>query len=97
MLPPVNKSKCATCPFRDTDDPSCLEVRNSVIERITVGAKSQLCHHTGKTLCRGARDFQLILFHRMGFIPEPTDKAWNTQCQAMGIPIATNSGKKKRG
>jgi len=44
---------------------------------------SQICHHpilNGKTethLCRGARDFQLEIFHRLGVIESETDQAWD--------------------
>lgn len=69
----VNKVCCKTCPFSDGGS---LQVRQSVQRRcLSVG--SQLCHGTGnKTLCRGARDFQLQIFHRLGVLKEPTDKCW---------------------
>jgi hypothetical protein len=43
---------------------------------------SQICHHpllSGKKethICRGARDFQLEIFYRLGVIDSPTDEAW---------------------
>lgn len=72
---PVMKEKCASCPFREDGDP---RLRAAVISRTNVKA-SQICHHPrvhGKKethLCRGARDEQLVLLHRMGLIKEPTD------------------------
>jgi hypothetical protein len=80
---PVMKAKCATCPFR-TDERGrhvCPDVTNRVMQRI-VSEASQICHHPqllGKQethLCRGARDFQLDIFHRLGVIDAPTDAAW---------------------
>ena len=50
---------------------------------------SQICHHPalhGKRqthLCRGARDFQLMFFHRVGFLSEPTDEAWEDKCKSI--------------
>lgn len=76
---PVMRTKCPTCPFNYNGD---IEIANSVRERcITKG--SQICHHPklhGKKethLCRGARDYQLMIFHRIGFLETATDDAWN--------------------
>jgi hypothetical protein len=45
---------------------------------------SQLCHGTdNKTLCRGARDVQITIFHRLGVLAEPTDKCWAETWAAM--------------
>lgn len=69
----VNLRRCHTCPFNPD---GVREIRTSVEQRCLTKA-SQLCHGTdNKTLCRGARDFQLMIFHRLGFLTEPTDKAW---------------------
>lgn len=73
----VNKEMCPTCPFQANGDP---EIRFSVMMRCI--NNSQICHHPrlhGKKetcLCRGARNHQLQIFHRMGFIEAPTDEAW---------------------
>lgn len=69
----VNKVRCETCPFSDG---GCLPVRAKVEQRaMTEG--SQMCHSTdNKTLCRGARDFQIQMFFRMGFLKEESDKCW---------------------
>jgi hypothetical protein len=70
--------KCASCPFREGGD---KELANRVLAR-TILQASQICHHPalyGKKqthLCRGARDEQLTILHRMGLIPEPTDRAF---------------------
>jgi len=72
------KEKCASCPFGPNGD---RELRAKVIERTGFNA-SQICHHPaihGKKqthLCRGARDEQLTILHRMGWISEPTDAAF---------------------
>lgn len=69
----VNKKRCHSCPFNKN---GCMAVRISVTEKIMSKA-SQLCHGTdNKTLCRGARDQQLTVFHRLGVIKAPTDEAW---------------------
>jgi hypothetical protein len=81
---PVMKRQCATCPFRTDergqyDDPRLV----SKIQHQCLNQASQICHHPsleGKPethLCRGARDFQLTIFYRMGIIDAPTDEAWS--------------------
>jgi hypothetical protein len=69
----VNKTLCETCPFNDD---GCIAIRTRVQQRVLSQA-SQMCHGTeNKTLCRGARDFQIQIFYRMGFLKEETDKCW---------------------
>jgi hypothetical protein len=79
---PVMKAQCATCPFRAGGDAG-LQAR---IERQVLSEASQTCHHTGVIhskpdthLCRGARDFQLQFFYRIGFLDEATDDAWQAK------------------
>lgn len=75
---PVMSSMCVTCPFRPGGD---VELQNRVLSRTLLNA-SQICHHPrthGKRethLCRGARDVQLTILHRLGMIAEPTDAAF---------------------
>lgn len=86
---------CQSCPFRQIDgrdqDPYLAD---RVRQRILVHHASQLCHssHGGgpdgqvdsrTRLCRGARDFLLPIFHRLGVIAEPTDEAWNASRQSI--------------
>jgi hypothetical protein len=77
---PVMLTMCNTCPFRDD---GYMELRSSVEAKLL--EKSQLCHaprHKGKRethICRGARDTQLKYFHRIGFLSEPTDDAWQAK------------------
>lgn len=81
---PVMKRQCATCPFRTDERGRHADPR--LVNKIQVqclSEASQICHHPaleGKPethLCRGARDFQLTIFHRLGIIDAPTDEAWN--------------------
>lgn len=61
--------------------------------------RSRICHSTGNSvilgrtgkaprLCRGARDVQLQIFHRMGLIAAPTDKAWADKWREMQSRVA---------
>ena len=77
------KKRCSTCPLnkdengRDQSPQIAAKVKNQCLTEA-----SQICHHPrlhGKAeshLCRGARDFQLQIFHRLGILEEPTDESW---------------------
>jgi hypothetical protein len=85
---PIMPHQCSSCPLR-TDkrgrypDP---RLAASVIERCVTRA-SQICHHPRlhdkpeTHLCRGARDFQITIFYRLGFLKEPTDAAWKEKAE----------------
>jgi len=80
----VMRTQCATCPFRINaygrhNDPALV----TKIQARCLSEASQICHHPrlkGRRetrLCRGARNFQLAIFHRIGFLVAPTDAAWD--------------------
>lgn len=81
---PIMRERCETCPFR--------EGRIGIMQRV-LAEGSQTCHSTGiangephdSHLCRGARNFQLQVFARLGVIEEPTDEAWEQRCRKMGL------------
>jgi hypothetical protein len=89
----VMPRKCSTCPFRTDENGKHPDLR--LVERIkqtTLTEASQICHHprlSGKEenhLCRGARDWQLQVFYRLGIIKEPTDAAWLETWQQLQQP-----------
>jgi hypothetical protein len=56
---------------------------------------SRECHQTGTNavggrtgkkpvLCRGARDLQIQVMHRLGVIDAPTDEAWDRARKRLG-------------
>lgn len=81
---PVCEVMCGSCPFRPgspyaylMDELSACSLENA----------SRVCHSTGSSainrrtgkpprICRGTRDIQLQVFHRLGVIAAPTDEAW---------------------
>lgn len=87
---PVMKKKCTTCPFRENEQGRCNDPRlvDRIKKEVLIEA-SQICHHPrldGKEethLCRGARDFQLEILHRIGFLDTPTDESWNERKKAV--------------
>ena len=74
------KKKCETCPFwkRHIGE---IQTAN-MVEARCLSTASQICHHPRlfykkeTHLCRGARDYQLTIFHRLGVIKAETDEAW---------------------
>ena len=80
----VNKQKCSSCPF-NTDERGRHRDEKLVarIQQDVITSARQVCHHprlSGKaehSLCRGARDFQLQIFHSIGFLEEATDECWD--------------------
>jgi hypothetical protein len=89
----VNKQMCATCPWQK-DSPYA-----DLIPMLLDSAFSQasrICHCTGSNainentgkierLCRGARDAQLDLLYKRGFLAAPTDEAWVQKCEELGL------------
>lgn len=80
--PPVMPKHCATCPFHAA---GWTELRGLLSERALRAAP--LCHSSGRKalqpggparahVCRGARDLQLQIMYRLGFLAAPTDEAW---------------------
>lgn len=71
------------------ENPGQIEIATMVKSRCISGA-SQICHHPrlhGKKedhLCRGARNFQLQVFYRMGVIDAETDEAWDRKRKELG-------------
>ncbi len=78
----VNKTFCKTCPFAPKGDEVLAE---TVKGRIGLG-KSQYCHGTdNRTLCRGARNWQLTILFRLGYIEAETDEAFEAASRKAGV------------
>lgn len=82
---PVMKAKCKSCPFGDNGD---LGLRVKIELRLL--QVSQTCHSTGVAvgkkdthICRGARDWQLMILYRMRILKAPTDEAWQLRAQEL--------------
>jgi hypothetical protein len=84
---------CATCPFRPG---SPYEYLRQDLSESALNEGSRICHSTGTSgifgrtgkkdlICRGARDFQLQVFHGIGFLPAPTDQAWDAKKKELGL------------
>src|SRR6185437_14590685 len=94
-LPPVRKTMCATCPFRDGSGTEYLRA-DLLASALTQG--SRICHSTGSNnafhhrtgkperICRGARDAQIEFFFRIGFIEAATNAAWEKKLKQIRNP-----------
>lgn len=88
---PIMPVQCSTCPFRDG---GWTYLRPLLVQR-AISDGTPICHSTGLALtkrvrgrahlCRGARDLQLMIFHRIGFIEARTDEAWDKKCVELNM------------
>lgn len=84
----VMKRKCETCPFHTNERGryACPDLVSRIMKQVLTDS-SQFCHHPRFVekpetyICRGARDVQLEIFHRLGVIDSPTDEAWEQEGQ----------------
>jgi len=72
-----NPHRCKSCPFNPEGDANLADkVRQRSLEA------SQICHGTEgpqrepRSLCRGARDYQIQILYRLGVLAQPTDQCW---------------------
>ncbi len=79
----VMPETCPTCPWREDEGRLNLSpehMKELLIQVLSIS--NQRCHApalNGKPetrICRKARDIQLVVFHRLGVLTEPTDEAW---------------------
>jgi len=87
---PVRKTQCSTCVFKKLPNGDWFNPELAQLVEGRILSCSQICHHPrlhGKKetyLCRGTRDRQIELLHRMGFLPEPTNEAWEVMRKVLG-------------
>jgi hypothetical protein len=82
---PVKPKQCSTCPFGPNGDQATRTMVEGRLLQV-----SQTCHSTGAVngkpdthVCRGARDWQLQILHRLGFLESPTDKCWEEKASSI--------------
>ncbi len=91
----VMPSKCATCPWRSDggilgDQP---ELKTQLAIK-TITDMSQYCHAPAfkglpeNRICRGSRDYQINVFHGIGFLDEPTDECWAAKWNQVKTELA---------
>lgn len=94
---PVMQRQCTTCPFRTDECGRRIDPQLAARVESRLLEVSQICHHPRLEnkpethLCRGARNWQLTIFHRLGVLAEPTDKAWKEAHLGMNLCMP-NSG-----
>jgi hypothetical protein len=91
---PVQSRQCKTCIFR----PNLSILRGEELAKIQnylLTGRTHLCHSADQNnpqakkinthACRGAGTLQLEVWHRLGWINEPTDEALVKSLQSLGI------------
>lgn len=87
---PAQPVQCATCIFRSPREGGTplRPQRLAEIQMYLLNGTNHLCHSARgkkggqrKVACRGGREFQLTIWHRLGMISEPTEEAL---CAEMG-------------
>ena len=91
---PVQPRQCHTCIFRPNSQ-MLRSQRLGEIQAYLMQGNTHLCHspdlaEPGSTginthACRGGRDWQIQIWHRLGLIDEPTDAALDLAMRAAGI------------
>lgn len=77
---PVRGEQCPTCIFRPENPMHLRPGRLAEIMDYLLKGVTHICHHglgskKKRIACRGGRNFQLTIWHRLGYIAEPTDEA----------------------
>jgi hypothetical protein len=88
----LRRNKCKTCPFGGGSNLFSVNtidgIKNNVINGI-----NHICHSEDKYICRGARNYCLNMWHRMGRIESPTDEGLYKAMISIGIePIHQEYG-----
>jgi hypothetical protein len=89
---PVRAHQCASCIFRyDGNQVELRPDRLADIQGYLIRGRTHLCHEPDAKgrrdalACRGGRDFQLQIWHRLGLLPEPTDEALRAKMVGLGL------------
>ena len=82
----LRKKQCVTCPFREDG----YKISVGELDRIhamLIEAGHHLCHsdETNRTICRGAREWQLEIWYRMQLIKAPTHEALIEKLNSLGV------------
>ena len=67
----VQPTKCETCPFRINNKQLIAKITNKVLS-----SSNHICHNHDTKICRGSRDLQIEVFHRLRVLEAPTDEAY---------------------
>lgn len=82
----INLIECRSCPFRKGGLNLGITKMNEIVGYL-IGGENHLCHsdRTNHTICRGGRDYQLEIWHRVGMIDHPTDDALSNALTRSGL------------
>lgn len=84
----LRTNQCKTCPFRHGNQDILSPNRWTAIYKYLIEGTQHICHSTNGHICRGARNWQLKLWHSQGIIKEPTDTALFEAMRSHGVEPA---------
>lgn len=79
-------TQCKSCPFQADGIKLGIEKMSEIREYLVRGV-NHFCHSdtTHHAICRGGRNYQLEIWHRLSIIKEPTDGALHEAMIESGI------------
>lgn len=80
----ANKSRCKTCIFHDGQTVVRPQRLEEIKAYLTAGT-NHVCHNT-PYLCRGGREWQALMYFRMGLIEQPIVEALEAKIIEMTNP-----------
>jgi hypothetical protein len=73
----TRSTQCSTCIFRDNQ--AVTPQRMTEIREYLIAGTTHICHHSKDKACRGGRQYQAVMWYRLGIIKYPTIKALETE------------------
>jgi hypothetical protein len=84
----ARRQQCSTCIFREGNPMHLSPGRLGEIQGSLLEGNSHVCHHSPggrKLACRGGRDYQVTIWHRLGWIDDATDEALAAAMRREGL------------
>jgi hypothetical protein len=76
---PTRSRQCATCIFRENSNVITWQ-RLAEIRTYLLTGTSHLCHTSPDKACKGGREYQALLWYRLGILKYPTITALEKEC-----------------
>ena len=67
----VQPERCKTCPWRVGNQELITKITAKVLNH-----SNHICHNHDTKVCRGSRDVQIQVFHRLGVLEVPTHQGY---------------------
>lgn len=81
----LRSNQCSGCPFLKQNQDMLPPYRWAEIYQYLFDGTNHICHSTDEHVCRGGRNWQLVIWFREGKIKAPTDDALFEEMRKSGI------------